>query len=156
MSKFEIWSLVFAGITACGVVVGLIVSFFKFWFSRKKKVLANFSNLDVSKYKNTVHISVDLDIINQTNIPTSILSIELFFGKFAATGKHTEQVIRNLLTTVDTKNIMLYPFESVTLHETQFECPAKTFCENAVIKIKTTQHCYKYPILCRTHEEVLE
>lgn len=156
MDKYQIWSLVFSGTTAFGVVLGLIISLFKFLHSQNKKVFATTSNLKISENKDVVYISMDIDIVNQTNIATSILAIELIFGKSAIPGQHIEHVIQNLLTTVDTKNITLYPFQSIGLNATKFNCPSDVFQEEAVLKIVTTQRSYKYPILCREREEELE
>ncbi len=153
MDNYQRWSLVFAGITASGVICSLVISFFKFWQSRTKKVLATISSLKIHKTKDIIYISTNLNIINQTSLPTSILSIELYFGKTSVRGKHIARVIQNLLTTIDTQNISLYPFESIALNETKFECPTEFFCEKAILKVNTTQRSYCCPILCREHEE---
>lgn len=156
MDTFQIWSLVFAGITSGGVVLGLLVSIFKFIDNKNKKVIAHYAISSIEKTDASVYIVAELDLINQTSLPTSIIGIDIVFRKNIVSGTHIEHIIQNLLTTVDTKNILLSPYESINLPATQFECPLQNFSEKAVLRIRTTQRVYKYPIFFREYEESLE
>lgn len=156
MSKFEILSLVFAGITALGVILGIIGTIIKFFIKRKNKVLGKALITHITRKENFVSITADIDLINQTEYPTSVLEIFLIFKKAKFPANHIEKIIPNLLNTVETKNIILGPFESVSLSQNKFKCPTKNFREKAILKIVTTQRTYKYPILCQEREEALE
>ena len=156
MTKFEIWSLVFAGITATGVILTIFGAAIKFFIKRNHKVIASYEITKLTKTEEFAFITANLDIINQTEHPTSILEIDLVFENFSVYATHIEHIIPNLLDTFKTKNIILAPFESVGINFAEFKCPINDFQENAKLRIVTTQRNYTYPIFCRKREESSE
>lgn len=81
MTEFEIWTLIFAGITASGVVGGIVVSIFKFFYSKHLKVNSSFKITKLHKVNSTYYIAGYIDLVNETNFTTSIQKIELVFNK---------------------------------------------------------------------------
>lgn len=112
--------------------------------------------VSIVKKEDFVYITTNIDLINQTEHPTSVLKICIIFGKIEVPATHVERIVSNLFDTFETKNIILNPFESVSISNQKFKCPTPYFRENAMIIIETTQRKYKYSILCRECEESLE
>lgn len=146
MSAFEKWSLLLAGITASGVIIGLLASLFHFINKCKRSVKAIFSLTKFRENNHSVFITASLDLINQTELPVSITSIELQFKKYKAVGFHYEHTIPNLLLDVTTKHIHLSPYQSIGIEFINFECPIQNFSENAILRLVSTQKIFKCPI----------
>lgn len=156
MDTFQIWSLIFASITALSVLLNLIFSTYKFIKCKLQKVVVNYSIVEIIHYQNDILITLSLDLINQTELPTSIFSIEILFNNKNVIGTHTVPIIKNVLTDVDTKNIYIKANESVSMPYINFKCPSSIFNEHALLKIKTVKRDYKYPISFQTHGEFAE
>lgn len=156
MTTFEIWSLVFGGITAVSMVCTMLVTIIKFCAKQKRKVFADFELVKLTKSNEFTFITANLNIVNQTENPTSLLGVELVFDNVSVYATHMEHVIPNLVDQFKTKNIILNPFESISIDFAEFKCPTNDFRENAKLRIVTTQQNYTYPIFCRKREESVQ
>ncbi len=153
MTTFEIWSLVFGGITAASMVCTMLVTIIKFCAKKKRKVFANFEIVKLKKTNDFAFITANLDIVNQTENPTSILEIDIVFKNISVYATHMEHIIPNLVDQFKTKNIILNPFESIGIDFAEFKCPINDFREKAKLRVVTTQREYTCPIFCRKREE---
>jgi hypothetical protein len=156
MTEFEIWTLIFAGITASGVVGGIVVSIFKFFYSKHLKVNSSFKITKLHKVNSTYYIAGYIDLVNETNFTTSIQKIELVFNKKNIIGTVPIEIIPNIEDETPFKNLILSPFQSATINYIRFACPEALFQPNARLKIITPQRKYMYPISFQEHVKELE